>query len=271
VNQQSAISLTAWLWDVHPELVTALARQIPSGLGQCFGCDMDLFSSVTCDFTGVADPSALTCISTVDPASLAIPQLSCDGSALNSLSMGCGTGIKTIDESCLTPVPTCAVTVAGGCDISFVSCSDTTSSAAGTGNALSNVAGFLSSGAGLTALAKVAQSYFQAQAASSAATAAQAKAAQQAAATQQAILSAQTARAVTGESALPITYEANGATGGTVPMISTNNGLVPLTESILSSLTPSSIEVFFAQYGTWILVGGAAAFLAYAASRRRST
>jgi hypothetical protein len=69
---------------------------------------------------------------------------------------------------------------------------------------------------------------------------------------------------------LPIQYIAN-SNGTTTPMISTTGGLLPVTGSMLSDLTPASLEVFFAQYGTWILIGGAAAFLAYAATRRRST
>jgi hypothetical protein len=85
------------------------------------------------------------------------------------------------------------------------------------------------------------------------------------------VVNAQTARALAGQTALPVQYVANGATGVTSPMISTTGGLLPLTSSILSSFTPSSIETFFAQYGTWLLIGGAAAFLAYAATRRKRT
>jgi hypothetical protein len=84
-------------------------------------------------------------------------------------------------------------------------------------------------------------------------------------------VASQTARAVTGQTALPVIYVANGATGSTTPLISTTSGNLPLTNSILSAFTPSSIEVFFAQYGTWLLVGCATAVLAYAATHKRAT
>lgn len=261
----AAQSLTAWLWDQHPEIVYALARQVPRPLGQCFSCDVDLFTDV-----GGCDGSAL--FTSVSCSSLAIDPISLDASSLDNPFTSCGLDtigtdiggcIPTLTESDLTTVPTCAVTLSGGCNTNVTCGASVTSTDAATANSLSGVAGFVTSAAGLTALAKVAAAYFQAQAASSQMSAAQAAA-------QAAIVNAQTARAAAGQSALPVTYVANGV-GSTTPMISTTGGLVPLTSSILSALTPSSIAVFFAQYGNWILIGGAAAFLAYAASRKRAT
>lgn len=262
MNLNSAISLTAWLWDQHPDLVYALARRMPSGLGQCISSDVDLFTgSSGCDssiFSSLSCAAISTDPSTLDPADLSVPQLTCDGSSLDSLGIDPGVCIPTLSESDLTTVPTCAVTISGGCVQNI--CTSVTSTDSATSNALSNVANFLTSTAGLTALAKVAGNYFQAQAAKSAASAAQAKA-------EAAIVNAQTARAVAGKTSLPIAYIANGATGTTTPMISTTSGLLPLTSSTLSALTPNSLEVFFAQYGTWLVVGGAALFLLYAATR----
>jgi hypothetical protein len=245
----AAQSLVAWLWGQHPEIVYALDRQMPRTLGQCFSCDLDLLTpSVSCDTSFL---TSLSCASiSVDPTSLDIGD--------------CSLNIQTLSESDLTTVPTCALNISGGCDTSLVCSTSVGSTNATTSNSLSNTASWLAAGsAGLTALAKVAASYFQAQAAQSAAAAAQAKVAA-------AVLAAQTSRAVTGQTALPVAYIANG-TGTTTPVISTTGGLVPLTNSILAGLTPSSIEVFLAEYGTWLLIGGAAAFLAYAATRRRTT
>jgi hypothetical protein len=265
MNLGAAQSLTAWLWNAHPELVDMLLAQVPRQLGQCISCDIDLFSSgTTCDgdFTSLSDPtlsidsSGLTCI-TCSPFKTA----SC---GLDSIGTDTSVCIPTLDESDLTPVSTDEVT--GTCDLTNInygcqaSCSSSIKgSNAGTSSALSNVANFLTSSAGLSALAKVAASYFAAQAASSNA---------KTAASQAAVLASQTARAVTGKTALPVTYVAN-ANGTTSAMVSTTAGLLPLTSSTLASLTPSSVEVFLAQYGSWILVGGASLFLLYAASKRR--
>lgn len=260
----AALSLTAWLWKVHPDIIDALLVQMrPQQLGQCIGCDLSLFTGCS-GFTSVADPSICLDSSVLDPANLTGPSLTCSGASLNSLGIDTGVCIPTLSESDLTPVPTCAVT--GGCLPALCSGAATSinNTDAQTSSALSGVANFLTSGAGLLALAKVASSYFQAQAASSQASAA-------ASATQAAILNAQAARAAVGKAALPITYVTNGSTGASVPVISTVAGSVPLTGSMLASFTPNSIEVFLAQYGTWLLVGGAAAFLAYAATRKRAT
>jgi hypothetical protein len=262
MNLSSAQSLVAWLWAQHPAIVYALAAKVPRPLGQCFSCDLDLFagsceiaSSGTC--FGISDPGVSLDPVSLDPASL---DLGCESLGLEG---GATCGIPTLSESDLTPVGTCAVT-GGGCGLTCVSGTSVTATDAATSNALSGVAGFLTSSAGLTALANATAAYFKAQAASSQASAA-------AAAMQAAVVNAQTARAINGQTALPVQYVANGATGTTTPMISTTGGLLPLTSSILSSFTPSSIETFFAQYGTWLLIGGAAAFLAYAATRRKRT
>jgi hypothetical protein len=273
----AAQSLVAWLWDQHPALVNQLARQIPAprlalgALGQCFSCDLDILTSSSCD--GSSYFSSGVCLGTSDPT-LSIDPSSLDASSLNltclaascsldTIGLDSSTCIPTLTCADLTPVSTSAVT--GGCNVSIGCCTSINSSAAATSSGLSNVASYVASGvAGLSALAKVAAAYFNAQAAGSAAAASQAR-------TQAAIVAAQTARASTGHAALPITYVANGATGTSTPMISTTGGLLPLTNSMLSALTPASLSVFFAQYGTWLLIGGAAAFLAYAATRRRAT
>lgn len=266
MNLGAATSLTAWLWSQHPELVYALARQVPAGLGQCITCDVALFvPSASCDignFTSLSCSSLSLDTSTLGPENLDVPQLSCDGSSLDSLGIDPGVCIPTLTESDLTPVPTCAVTISGGTPCVPNVCTSVTSTDVATGNALSGVAKFLTSAIGLTALTNAAGAYFKAQAAGSVAQAAAANA-------QAAVVNAQTARAVVGKTALPITYVANGASGTITPMISTTGGLLPVTSSTLSSLTPNSIQVFFAQYGTWLVVGGAGLFLLYAATRRK--
>jgi hypothetical protein len=257
MNLAAAQSLVAWLWDQHPEIVYQLARQAaaPSklgALGQCFSCDLDLFAG-SCDYSSLSCSTLAT-----DPTSLCTVSLSATCTPLDNLGIDSGTCLPTLSESDLTPVGTCAVT--GGCNIPITCGTSASATNSATSSSLSGVASYVASGvAALGALAKVAAAYFNSQAAGSNAAAQEAK-------TQAAIVAAQTARAVTGQNALPIQYVANG-TGTTTPMISTTGGLLPLTGSTLSSLTPSSIEVFFAQYGTWLLVGGAAAFLAYAATR----
>jgi hypothetical protein len=256
----AAQSLVAWLWDQQPDIVYALERQMQGQIGQCFSCDLDLFTgSSSCDsglFSSLSCSNISLDSSSLDPGNL---DTSIDSSGLDT-GLAC---IPTLSASDLTPVDTSAVT--GSCISSSVNCSLTsTGSSAATSSGLSNVAGFLTSTAGLSALASVATAYFKAQAAASTAAAASAAA-------QAKVLASQTARAVTGQSVLPVVYVANGATGSTTPLISTTSGNLPLTDSILSAFTPSSIEVFFAQYGTWLLVGSAAAYLAYAATRKRST
>lgn len=272
----SAQSLVAWLWDQHPQIIAALAQRsaprVPAlgALGQCFSCDQDIFTSSSCDGSsyfangiclGTSDPTLAIDPSSLDAPDLDLSSLSCAG--LDTIGLDQSFCIPTLTCADLTPVSTSAVT--GGCSAVNIGCCTTiASSNAATSSALSNVSSYLASGvAGLAALAKVASAYFNAQAASSSAAAQQAR-------TQAAIVAAQTARAAAGQSALPIQYIAN-SNGTTTPMISTTGGLLPVTGSMLSDLTPASLEVFFAQYGTWILIGGAAAFLAYAATRRRST
>jgi hypothetical protein len=275
MNLTSARSLTAWLWDQHPEIIYALVAHMPRTLGQCFSCNLDLLSSssaatdISASGTcfGISDPGVSLDPVSLDPSVFNMPNLSCSG--LDSIGTDPTSGIPTLTQSDLTPVGTCAVTA--GCNIQ-ISCgggggappTSVTSTDAATGNALSGVAGFLTSSAGLTALARATAAYFNASAASSQQAAYQA-------ALQSSIVNAQVARATVGKSALPVQYVANGATGAVSPMISTHGGLLPLTGSSLAALTPASLEVFLAQYGTWILIGGAAAFLAYAATRRKST
>jgi hypothetical protein len=254
----AAQSLVAWLWDQHPEVVYQLARQAAAApgklgtLGQCFSCDADLFAG-SCDYSSLACSSIAT-----DPVSLCSVSLSATCTPLDNLGIDSGTCLPILSESDLTPVSTCAVT--GGCNIPIGCGTSAAATNTATSSSLSGVASYVASGVtALAALAKVAAAYFTAQAAGSSAAA-------QAAKTQAAILAAQTSRAVTGQNALPIQYVANG-TGTTTPMISTTGGLLPLTGSTLNALTPSSLEVFFAQYGTWMLVGGAAAILLYASTR----
>ncbi len=260
MNLLAAQSLVAWLWDQHPQLVATFAQQIrqPQALGrlgQCFSCDLDLFAG-SCDYSSIAN----VCIAT-DPISLCSVSLSAVCGPLDKLGLDTSTCLPTLSASDLTPVGTCAVT--GGCSIQINCGTGVGATNAATSASLSGVASYVASGvAALSALAKVATSYFNAQAAGSTAAALQA-------ATQAAIVNAQAARAATGQTALPIQYVAN-SNGTTTPMISTTGGLLPLTGATLASLTPSSIAVFFAQYGTWIMIGGAACFLAYAATRGRT-
>ena len=263
MNLKTAQTLVAWLWDQHPQIIDALVKQVPRSLGQCVSCDIDWLSQSTCFGTGGAsgliDPTV-----SLDPvsldSSLTNPTFcldpSCLASSTSGFSLQC---IPTLSESDLAPIDTSAVT---GPTCTVGTGTSVTNTDANTSSALSGVASFLTSAAGLNALTKVATSYLQAQTASSNAKAAQSQAA---------ILQAQLSRAVSNQSALPIAYVANGATGTTTPVIKTTGGYVPLTGSTLSALTPAAITSFFAQYGSWILIGGAAAFLLYAASRRRST
>jgi hypothetical protein len=120
--------------------------------------------------------------------------------------------------------------------------------AAGSGvlSALGSVGSYLTSASGLNSLTGLAKTYYGAQAASSTAQ------------TQQAVLNAQIARAVTGQTAAPITYTTNAA-GQLVPVVATQTpgGAVyqPLTGQTLASLTPSGLSVFLSKYGLWIALG----------------
>jgi hypothetical protein len=298
MNLNSARSLVAWLWSAHPAIVYALASQQGRQLGQDFSSDLDMlpvsFDDSGSDLMpsdisyGTSDPGISLSPVSLDSSALDAPDLSSafdsgglPGSSLDSSPFQ----IQTLSESDLAPVnidlgdgggaiaagssgdtgmfQAVGVDAATGAmpddfNIPATSVANTTSQ---TASGLAGVAQFLTSSSGLSSLAKVASSYFQASAAQSNAQAAQAR-------VQAAVVNAQTARAVTGSSALPVSYVTNGATGASVPVIATNSGYVPLTSSILSGLTPSAIETFFAQYGTALLIGGSALFLLYAASRR---
>jgi hypothetical protein len=137
-------------------------------------------------------------------------------------------------------------------------------------NAADSVGSWLVSGAGLTALANVTTAVFRAQAASTTAQ------------MQQQVLQAQAARAIAGQSPLPITYATNSA-GQLVPVYSTASGAVippSVTSSIasggaypvtlpdgstgyaLTSSTLSSLLSTFTSNPLYLLIGLGVLFLA---------
>lgn len=125
--------------------------------------------------------------------------------------------------------------------------------------ALGSVGSYLTSSTGLNNLTGLAKTYFATQ---GAVTNAQ---------TQQAVLQAQVTRAAAGQTAAPITYQRD-AYGNVVPVYATHTpqGSVyqPLSAQGIANLTPSSISVFFSQYGLWLGLG-ALALLGFAALRNR--
>lgn len=256
-----AKTLVAWLWDQNPAVVYALYQAMPRA--QPLGDDGDIsidLGSDTPDFGSSfdfsSDPTVSLDAPTLDSSVFDTPGSAALGLDDSSFDLS---SIPTLGESDLAPIDTSALDSSVGSSSTGTSITATDSA---TSSALSGVADFLTSSAGLTALAKVTQSIFQAQAAGSSAAAAQAR-------MQAAIINSQTARAATGSSALPVQYVSNGI-GGVTPVLATKSGYVPLTTSVLNSFTPSSIEAFVAQNSTWLLIGGAAAVLLYAISRRRS-
>jgi len=113
------------------------------------------------------------------------------------------------------------------------------------GNAISSVGSFLTTGGGLNALANTASAYFNSQST--------AKNAQ----VQTAVLQAQSARALTGAAPANVSYVTNPLTGQVTPVLNTAGGTVPLSSSLLSSITPSGLSAFLSQYGLWLALGAA--------------
>jgi hypothetical protein len=281
----SAISLTAWLWDQHPDIVLSYYKQLKSSgklgaLGCCLFCSLDAAtcgvsldsSSSIADSDTFSDPDlSISDSDTLGPvtSSSCEVNVSIGGtSSIDSITQGCELScIKTLSSSDLTPVDTSYVTGVATSDeadaeaaIDCASSASALSSSAGS-TALKQVASSLTAASAVTALATAASNYFKAAAASSSAAAAQAQ-------LQAAVVSSQLSRAVTGSTAAPIKYVAN-TNGTTTAVVSTKSGDTPLTTSLLRALTPSTLTTFLAQYGTWVLVAGAAGFVLYAATRKK--
>lgn len=251
-------SLAAWLAGHHPDVFLALyskakqaqakstARGIARRLGRLADDDsgggLDTVT-VTADTSTPPDYSQLT----LAPTDSGLQTIAFDSSSF------------TPPADLLTDSPTDA---SGSSFLSSVGSAITSAgstlggvlSSAGSGvlSGIGAVGSFLSSSSGLSALTNVAKSYFTAQAANTQAAA------------QQAVVNAQIARAASGQPAAPITYTTNAA-GQVVPVVATQTpaGTVysPLTSSTLSSLTPSSLQVFLSQYGLWLVLGGLGLFL----------
>jgi len=102
------------------------------------------------------------------------------------------------------------------------------------GSAIANVGSFLTTGGGLNALAGTATAYFKAQQTASNAQ------------VSNAVLQAQVARAGIGANPAAVSYVTNPPTSA---------GQVPLTNSLLSSVTPGGLMQFLNQYGLYLLLG----------------
>jgi len=111
------------------------------------------------------------------------------------------------------------------------------------GSAISNVGSFLTTGGGLNTLANTATAYFKAQQTANNAQ------------VSTAVLQAQAARAGVGASPAAVSYVTNPLTGQLTPVLSTAGGAVPLTNSLLNSLTPGGFTQFLNQYGLYLLLG----------------
>jgi hypothetical protein len=242
-------SLAIWLVFHHPDLFVTIfnkarATQLASaarGMGRFAQDDgggvttaFDTGTTTTFDTSSALPAPDLSSFTSpglvdvaIDPSALTVPS--------NLITDTTPSGQGTLSQASNTP------TSSGSTVGSTVSASG--SSILG---ALGSVGNFLTSSAGLTSLANVAKAYFTA--------AGQTSNAQ----TQAAILQTQLNRAKTGTTAAPITYTV-GPTGQLQPVYATQTpqGTVytPLTTAGLASLTPSSLSVFFSQYGMWLLLG----------------
>lgn len=240
--KQPGNSLATWLALHHPDIFLAAfskARQakIAKGIGQLGRLAM------------LGDDSGVTF------AEPALQEITFDTSDLtaslpsNWLSDATDSGAALLNS--IGNSPTSQGSTVGGALSSF-----------GTGilGALGAVGSFLSSPIGITSVKNVATGILQAQGDANTA------------ATQQAVLAAQLGRTATNQPVAPITYQRNAA-GQLVPVYAsqTANGTVysPLSSGQLSSLTPSSMSVFFHQYGMWIAAAVAGVFVVRAVASHR--
>lgn len=259
-------SLAAWLAGHHPDVFLALyskakqaqAKSTARGIARRLGrlADDGVTTYFGNDSGGGLDTVTVTADTSTPP----------DYSQLTLAPTDSGLQTIAFDSSSFTPpadLLTDSPTDASGSSFLSSVGSAITSAGSTLGGVLSSagsgvlsgigaVGSFLSSSSGLSALTNVAKSYFTAQAANTQAAA------------QQAVVNAQIARAASGQPAAPITYTTNAA-GQVVPVVATQTpaGTVysPLTSSTLSSLTPSSLQVFLSQYGLWLVLGGLGLFL----------
>jgi len=211
-------ALAVWLARTHPMLLQKVAAQMPRRLGDDGLVDFD-FSSIGEDLAPLSSVSSA--VDNADWLASFTPTLVDVTSDIP----------QTIDQ------------VQQSSAINWSSVFSNAASAAAPAQQSSSVGTFLSTPDGLSALAKAAGSYFQAQASASQAQ------------TQQAILQAQTARAAAGQNPASIGYVTNPATGQQVPVLNTGRGLVPVTQPVLAGLLPSGLAQVFGQYGIYILLG----------------
>ncbi len=129
-------------------------------------------------------------------------------------------------------------------------------------SAIGSVGAALTTPAALSALANTALTYYRNQ--------------QQSAATEAniAALQAQVNLARAGQTAAPITYVTDPATGAQVPALAQvgANGqttYTPLTAAQLASLAPSGLSSALDRYGVWIAAGGAVLLLVWLANRHK--
>lgn len=216
--------LAVWLAHTHPELLLKVARSMPRRLGDDGLVDLD-FSSIGED---LAPLSSVT--SAVDWGSFDVSPVLVD--VTSSLQ-------PNIDQiaSSDAGIDFSSMFAAGGKAAGAVL------APASSPSIVSGVGSFLSTPTGIKSLTDAASNFFKAQAAGSQAQ------------TAQAVLQTQISRATANQNPAPIGYAQNPYTGGVMPVLRTNNGVVPLSQPGLASLLPTGASAFLSQYGLWI--GGA--------------
>ncbi len=240
-------SLAAWLAGHHPDLFLTLLQQAKAA---------NVAQKIKLNgLRGLADDGVTTTFDPT-PAEVSLPDP--------------GLQQITVDTSAIVPANylTDATDTGSGFLSSVGSALASTGSSIGSAlgsvgsgvlGALGSVGSYLTSTGGLNSLTGLAKTYFAAQGATATAQ------------TQQAVLQAQVSRAATGQPVAPITYQRD-AYGNVVPVYATNTpqGSVyqPLSAQGIANLTPSSLSVFFSQYGLWLGLGALALF-GFAALRSR--
>lgn len=230
-TQKPGPSLAVWLAYHHPDLFLATlnkARAAQAGTKTRLGRFADGTTTQYDDSGGIV---------TFDSSQSSIPDFVDVAPNLDTI---------TVDQSSLTNLPDNLISDSAGSSALSAIANGSTSTGSSLGSvigggisgvlgALGSVASYVGSATGINTLTGMAKSIYGTQTANS-------------------VLQTQIARAATNQLAAPITYTANAA-GQLVPVYTNGS---PLTTQGLASLTPSSLSVFFSQYGVWVLVAGVA-------------
>lgn len=253
----NALKLSAWIATQHPELFRQLLTKVqalqrsPLGRLGFFGDDEDLF------FT--PDLPAIQIAPDIDYESTAaytpdLTDISFDVNAATGSAPGNFDFSDSLNSAIAAPSPGVSTDTTSSGFWSSIG-----SGAASVASAVGKVASALVSPQSIAAVGGAAAAYF----------AAQGKSAQTSA--QNAVLQAQLARTAVGVAPAPISYVTNPATGQLVPVYNTASGQIPVTGSMLNSLSSPAVAGTVAGIPTtYVLIGGGLLVLAVLFSGRNT-